>query len=308
MPVVSIRHLTTYRYRTPVSFGEHRMLLRPLESHDQRILSAELRITPEPALLQNVHDVSGASVTVARFDRRSDVLRVESRVRLEHRPQSPLADLADDVLGTDGAFAYETHELPDLARAIVRRHADPGGEVAAWARRFVRPNGPTRLLDLLVAITGAIRGDFAYALRLQGAPQSPAETLARRSGSCRDFAVLMMEAARSLGLAAQFVSGYVYSASSKAGGRTGGGHTHAWTRVYLPACGWIEFDPTNGIVGATDLVRVAAACDPRQVLPLHGTWAGAPDDYLGMDVEVDVRVDAEIAAQPAPQLRVAQGR
>jgi transglutaminase-like putative cysteine protease len=306
MPVISIRHLTTYRYRTPVAFGEHRMMLRPQESHDQRVLSADLLISPEPSLLQTVHDVSGASVTVARFEARSDALRFESRVRLDHQPQAPRPELADDEIRHGETFAYDPQDLPDLARAISRRHADPDGAIAAWARQFVRRAGPTPLLDLLSEMSWAIHDDFAYALRLQGAPQAPAETLERRTGSCRDFAVLMIEAVRSLGLAAQFVSGYVYS-SAKAG-RTGGGHTHAWTRVYLPSSGWIDFDPTNGLVGNVDLIRVASACDPRQVLPLHGTWAGAPGDFLGMDVEVDVASEEARGLQPATRLRIAQGR
>jgi transglutaminase-like putative cysteine protease len=104
-----------------------------------------------------------------------------------------------------------------------------------------------------------------------------------------------MDAARSLGLAARFISGYIYSPDVSAGnhGRVGGGHTHAWVRIFLPACGWVEFDPTNGIVGNADLVRVAIARDPRQAVPLHGTWAGEAGDYLGMDVCVDVRTESE---------------
>jgi len=160
-------------------------------------------------------------------------------------------------------------------------------------------------------MTHAIHGEFRYGTRLSGAPQAPLETLALGTGSCRDFAMLMIEAVRSLGFAARFASGYVYSASAKAGrpgpGRKGGGHTHAWARVFLPACGWVEFDPTNGIVGNTDLVRVAIARDPRQAMPLHGTWSGLPGDYLGMDVEVEVSVEACAGTQPAPLRRVAQG-
>jgi transglutaminase-like putative cysteine protease len=152
---------------------------------------------------------------------------------------------------------------------------------------------------------GAIRSEIAYGLRLRGAPQAPAETLALRQGSCRDFAVLMMEAARSLGLAARFVSGYVYSRSPKTG-RTGGGHTHAWVRVYLPECGWVDFDPTNGIVGNLDLIRVAVVADPRLALPLHGAWEGESADFLGMEVAVDISVDPEM--QRSPPLRVAQAR
>ena len=304
--MVSIRHLTAYRYRNPVALGEHRMMLRPLESYDQRLISAELSITPEPSAMRNVHDVFGNCVSIARFYGRTDRLAVESRVTLEHSPQ-PAFDLDGD--GGDAAslpFVYSSDDMADLAASIARKHDDPAGEMQTWARRFVRRAGPTRLRTVLSDMTHAIHGEFAYATRLTGAPQAPLETLSLRTGSCRDFAVLMMEAARSLGLAAQFVSGYVYSASPKSG-RTGGGHTHAWVRVFLPSCGWVEFDPTNGIVGNADLVRVATARDPRQALPLHGTWAGLPNDYLGMDVEVEVSVEACAGAQPAPLRRVAQG-
>src|ERR1700761_6525981 len=309
MPLVSIRHLTAYRYRNPVALGEHRMMLRPLESYDQRLISADLSITPEPAVLRNVHDVFGNCVSIARFSGRSDRLAVESRMVLEHTPQ-PAAEVFGDLDG-DGysaslPFVYSPEDLPDLARSIERQHADPAGELEAWARRFVRRGGPTSLRTLLTDMTHAIHGEFTYGTRLTGAPQAPLETLALGTGSCRDFAMLMMEAVRSLGLAARFVSGYVYSSSPKAG-RTGGGHTHAWVRVYLPSQGWVEFDPTNGLVGNADLVRVAIARDPRQAVPLHGTWAGLPRDYLGMDVEVEVSVEACAGTQPAPLQRVAQG-
>lgn len=304
MPVVSIRHLTTYRYRSPVAFGEHRVMYRPLESFDQRVLSATLDVGPEPSLLSHVHEVSGAAVAVVRFDARADRLRFESLVSVDHTPREAF-DLEGErsTIGQE-PFAYAPDEASDLALSIARRHPD-AGEVEAWARRFVRPAGRTRLSTVLSDMTHAIRGDFAYALRLDGPPQTPTLTLARRTGTCRDFAVLMVEAARSLGLAARFTSGYVYSGSQKAG-RTGGGHSHAWARVYLPDCGWIDFDPTNGIVGNQDLVRVAEVIDPRAALPLHGSWSGRGSDFIRMDVEVDVQVAA--AMQPPAFLRVAHGQ
>jgi transglutaminase-like putative cysteine protease len=309
MPVVSIRHLTTYRYRNPVAFGEHRMMLRPLESYDQRLLSAELTISPEPSVLHTIQDVFGNCVGIARFQGRSDTICFDSQVRLEHTPQPAFAGLdGEDAYRATLPFAYSPEDLPDLARSMEQLHPDPAGEVEAWARRFVRPVGKTSLRTLLSDMTHAIHGEFAYGTRLSGEPQSPLETLSLRSGSCRDFAMLMIEAVRSLGFAARFVSGYVYSQSQKKGGRTGGGHTHAWVRVYLPVCGWVEFDPTNGIVGNADLVRVAITRDPRQAAPLHGTWSGLSSDYLGMDVTVDVTVEEDAVAQPAPFLRVAQGR
>lgn len=304
MPVVSIRHLTTYRYRIPVAFGEHRVMYRPLESFDQRVLSATLEVGPEPSLLSHVHEVSGAGVAVVRFEARADRLSFESQVTLDHLPR-PAFDLEGErsTIGAD-RFVYDPDEAADLALSIARRHLDDG-EVEAWARRFVRRVGRTRLSTVLSDVTQAVRDTFAYSLRLGGPPQTPAATLARGAGTCRDFAVLMVEAARSLGLAARFTSGYVYSGSAKAC-RTGGGHSHAWARVYLPDCGWTDFDPTNGLVGNQDLVRVAEVIDPRAALPLYGSWSGLKTDFVGMDVEVDVSVAP--AMQPAVFLRVAHGQ
>ena len=158
-----------------------------------------------------------------------------------------------------------------------------------------------RRCGLLSQMTHAIHEGFRYAGRLEAGTQTPAQTLALGSGTCRDFAVLMMDAARSLGLAARFVSGYIYSPPRADGAprRVGGGHTHAWVQVYLPSCGWAEFDPTNGIVGNQDLVRVAVVRNPSQAVPLSGTWDGAAGDYIGMEVEVDLQ------ARPVPALKVA---
>lgn len=301
MPVVSIRHLTTYRYRKPVAFGEHRMMLRPLQAFDQRLVSGTVTVSPEPQLLRHIQDVSGACVGVARFDAPADRLVFESRMRIEHTVVEPFA-FEDEAARLGMGPLYDGGEHPELA-ASLRWCEDP--EVERWARRFLPANGGLPVSTVLSDMTHAIRAEFAYALRLRGAPQGAAETLSLRSGSCRDFAVLMMEAARSLGIAARFVSGYIYSASQKAG-RTGGGHTHAWVRAYVPGCGWVDFDPTNGIVGNLDLIRVAVVADPRLALPLWGSWDGEAADYLGMDVEVELSVEDAPAAQQNPPLRVAQ--
>jgi transglutaminase-like putative cysteine protease len=303
MPILSIRHLTRYRYRNPVTLGEHRMMFRPRESYDQRLLSCELTITPHPARLRFVHDVFGNCVGVAGFEGRARELVFDSRVRLEHTPLPAFADVDGEVEIYTGAmpFAYSAEDLPDLRLSMEREHPDPEGLVDRWARRFVRSQGATSLQTLLSDMTQAIYADFKYRKRLEKGAQSPLETLSSRSGSCRDYAVLMIEAARSLGLAARFVSGYIYSPYAGADrGRIGGGHTHAWVHVYLPACGWVEFDPTNGIVGNADLVRVAIARDPRQATPLHGTWAGEAGDFLDMEVEVDVRAENETTLKPSP--------
>ena len=144
-------------------------------------------------------------------------------------------------------------------------------------------------MDLLRSMTLGIRRHFSYARRPEKGVQSPGETLRSRSGSCRDFAVLMIEATRSLGLAARFVSGYIFVPGKDSGVTNGAGSTHAWMQAYLPGAGWIDFDPTNSIVGNRNLIRVAVAWDQRQVLPLWGTYNGAASSFLGMDVTVSVR-------------------
>jgi transglutaminase-like putative cysteine protease len=292
MATLHIRHLTIYRYRKPVRFGEHRMMFRPRESFDQRVLSADLVIDPGAAALRYVQDVFGNSVAIAQFDKPAKALRFESRVVLEHNPSPLIADEDEAISATDATFpfAYGAEDMPDLLRSIERHYPDPDRRVQQFARRFLRWNGPTPIATLLTDMTHGIREQLTYAKRFDGRTQTPAETLERGSGTCRDFAVLMMEAARSLGLAARFVSGYVYSPrESGPDARLGGGHTHAWVQVYLPSCGWVEFDPTNGIVGNRDLVRVAVARDPMQATPLCGSWTGDAEDFIDMQVEVELQ-------------------
>jgi transglutaminase-like putative cysteine protease len=293
MPVLSIRHLTRYRYRNPVALGEHRIMFRPRESYDQRLVACELTVGPEPQTLRYVQDVFGNCVGVANFAGRTSELVFDSFVRLEHTPLPAFADLDGDVEVYTGQmpFAYPAEDLPDLEQSMQRAHLDAADAIGTWARRFVKTSGPTSLQTLLSEMTWAIHSDFKYIKRLGMGSQTPLQTLELGSGTCRDYAVLMMDAVRSLGLAARFVSGYIYSPGVSRN-HLGGGHTHAWVRVYLPACGWVEFDPTNGIVGSQDLIRVAIARDPRQATPLHGSFYGASGDFIAMEVEVDVRTES----------------
>ena len=288
MALLTVRHVSTYRYRQPVAFGEHRVMFRPRDSYDQRLLHAELRVEPEPSSIHWMHDVFGNCVACVCFSRRSTKLRFESVIELEHASREmlefPLARHAELF-----PFAYDQADLPDLQRSIERHYSDPARELAGWAADFTRGRGPVGSADLLARVTHAIRRDFTYVRREEMGVQEPVQTLRLRAGSCRDFAVLMMEAVRSLGFAARFVSGYLYSPASQSGiPRVGGGSTHAWVQVYLPGAGWVEFDPTNGIVGSHDLIRVAIARHPSQAVPLWGSWTGFPSDSLGLTVEVSV--------------------
>ncbi|MBA4091609.1 MAG: transglutaminase [Sphingobium sp.] len=287
MPLLTIHHVTSYRYQQPVSLGEHRIMMRPREAFDQRLLSARLDIDPEPSELRWLHDVFGNSVAIASFKRRASHLVVTSEATLEH---APLAQRQVDVepYARLFPFTYASEDMPDLLRSIERQYHDPERIVDNWARAFVSNHGDTATVDLLTRMATGIQCDFTYVPRHEKGTQSPIETLRKRQGTCRDFAVLMIEAVRALGFAARFVSGYVYN-PSRAEDVVGGGNTHAWVRIFLPGSGWVEFDPTNGIIGNRGLIRVAVARDPYQALPLSGTWFGLPASFLGMDVTVDVR-------------------
>ena len=287
MTLLAVRHTTTYRYKQPVSFGEHRIMFRPRDSYDQRLLDARIEIDPLPSSVRWIHDVFGNCVAIARFAKQASELRFESHIRLDHLP-SNTPDFQMEEYAQTYPFAYSAEEMPDLMRAVERQYLDPDHQIHHWVQKFLRKGRPTRTGELLMTLTYAIKEGFTYNRRSETGVQDPITTLQLNRGSCRDFAILMIEAVRALGLAARFVSGYIYIPNSDGSGHVGGGSTHAWCQVYLPGAGWVEFDPTNGIIGNRDLIRIAVARDPRQAVPLSGTWTGEPDDFLGMSVEVSV--------------------
>ena len=271
------------------------MMLRPRDSHDQRQLEATLDITPAPTELRWVHDVFGNNVAIARFGARARELSFVSTLRLEHECQdAPDIEPYLEEYARVYPFSYDPTEMTDLLRSIERQYPDPSHQLDPWARSFLRTDGPTATMPMLAAITHRIGRQFTYQARHESGIQPPAVTLQLGTGTCRDFAVLMMEAVRCLGFAARFVSGYIYLPSHDRPGQPphrGGGNTHAWLQVYLPGAGWVEFDPTNDIVGSRDLIRVAVVRDAQQAVPLSGSWSGAASDCLGMEVAIRVTSD-----------------
>jgi transglutaminase-like putative cysteine protease len=294
-PIFNIRHVTTYRYANPVAFGEHRLMVHPRDDADLSLLEARLEITPAPTTIRTERDAFGNLVTFVSFAERASELRFESTLAVEHVPDGggfPIDERARFL-----PVAYDYGDNGDLAPFMGRRYDDREREVERWLERFLSADREVGTLELLAEMTGAIQHEFVYRRRPAKGIQTPAETLRLGSGSCRDLAVLMIEAARTLGLAARFVSGYLHVASEGPGGergRLGGGATHAWVQVNLPGAGWIDYDPTNGIIGNAGLIRVAAVADPEDAVPLSGSWFGGAEDSLGMSVDVEVS-----AAEPA---------
>src|SRR5581483_3392777 len=290
MKLLTVRHATVYRYSGPVTFGQHRLMLRPRDSHDLRLVGAELALSP-PGKVRWLHDVFSNSVALVDFEAQAAELSITSTLVLERyalaRLDFPIAPEAESY-----PFMHSADDRSDLGRLRERHYPDPQGVVEAWARQFILET-PTNTFNLLATMNAAIRGAFEYNPRDEEGTQTPLETIERKSGTCRDFALLFIEAARALGFGARFVTGYLYDPALEGDAALqGAGATHAWAEIYLPGAGWVEFDPTNALVAGENLIRVAVTRDPSQAVPIGGTFAAAKGvKPLALEVEVTVKAE-----------------
>ena len=307
---IEVEHVTTYRYHKPVEFSQHRVMFRPRAAHDIRVLSATLEVSPYCTQYWK-QDVFSNSVAVVEPRVPADVLEFRARFVIEHfgvkNLELPLAPRAQNY-----PFEYSDDEKLDLASFLPPQYHEDQAAVREWVSQFLPKRGTIHTRDILANVNEAIRSDFQYQSRDAMGTQRPCETLTRRAGTCRDFALLMIEVVRGLGLAARFVSGYLYdktldttappmvrNTGLQQGVRQvesrdeplvqGAGATHAWLHVFLPGAGWVPYDPTNSLVGGTDLIRVAYTRKPEQAAPVSGSWLGAAADFIGMNVAVSVR-------------------
>ena len=285
MTAIRIRHTTTYRFREPVHFSPHRLMLRPRESRELRLMSHILTIVPD-AVTTWAHDVSGNAVASATFANMASTLVIDSVVDiLLNAVDWPVFDIAASAISYP--FRYSDNEWTDLGALTIAQYPDPGEQLQNWARGFVRSN-PTDTLSLLKDLNAGVAQRVQYQSREVESTQSPNETLDRGWGSCRDFAVLFTEAARKLGFGARLVSGYLHDPNNDLVGSTEAGSTHAWAEVFVPGAGWITFDPTNRSVGGRNLIPVAVARDISQCTPVSGSFFGPSDSFLSMGVTVSV--------------------
>jgi transglutaminase-like putative cysteine protease len=280
---LKIHHRTTYRFHQKVTLWPHRLMLRPRESRDLHLISSNITVAPAATVIW-AHDVFGNAVATATFQTLADHVVIDSVAELQlDAPAWPVFDIA--VSAISYPFRYSDDEWTDLGGLTIQQYSDNERRLGNWAQGFVR-GSPTDTLSLLKDLSAGVAQATRYQSREDEGTQSPLDTLDRGWGSCRDFSVLFVEAARSLGFGARIVSGYLYNPDQQGVGSSGAGSTHAWAEIFVSGAGWISFDPTNRGMGGSNLIPVAVVRDIRQAMPVSGSFVGPTNAFAGMSVEV----------------------
>lgn len=282
MPRQRIEHGTTYTYRRPVAFGRHRLVLRPREGHDLIVEDMTLSITPAHRLVW-ARDVFNNSVAIVDFVEQADRLEVRSTVIVRRTAPFPRQD-PWEPWRIPVPVLYDSLEMPVVIAYQQFSYPADADAVRSWLRQFPEIGAATDAETMLNTLCSTIHRTIRYQRRESKGVQTPSQTLHLVSGSCRDMAVLMMDAARSLGLAARFVSGYLDCPAAKAGRAA----MHAWTEVYLPILGWRGFDPTLAEETSLKHIAVGVSHHPRGIMPISGMFTGAAADYIQMTAPVKV--------------------
>jgi len=280
MKRIRIIHFTEYHYHAPVTFGPHRALLRPREGHDLHIESTRLKIEPK-ADVRWVRDIYGNSIAIITFAEPARKLSLFSEVNVDLYDDTPI-DCVIDPLAQSYPFQYAANEQVEIIPYRVPSYPHDGPAVQQWLLNLYSPGQLINTSDLLNKLNTRIYEAFRYNARYDPGVQLPCQTLALGSGSCRDYAVFMMEAARHWGFASRFVTGYIQMGEGQHGA------THAWTEVYIPGAGWRGFDPTNNKLAGSEHVSVAVAREQDRASPLSGSWEGPSDAWDRMEVSVQV--------------------
>ncbi|MFA6959792.1 MAG: transglutaminase family protein [Opitutaceae bacterium] len=283
MKQIRIEHHTLYTYSEPVRLLPHRLMLRPRAGHDIRIEKADLTLSAPHELIWQ-RDIYGNSVGITRFEESVTELSIYSDVVLQHFEIKPLNFLVDER-AVMFPFHFDLSERVEMIPYQMPCYPSDSEAVRDWVKTFWVPGQLIETYVLLDMMNKAIASGFTYGQREEPGVQRPGETLARRAGSCRDFATLFIEACRFFGLAARFVSGYLHSPLTV----LGDGSTHAWAEVYLPGAGWKGFDMTSGLVAGDDHIAVAVTRHPEDASAVSGSFVGPQGCKSTMQVRVDVR-------------------
>ncbi len=275
-----IVHRTYYNFPEPVRLNPHALRLRPKEGHELRIEWSMLEIRPT-ALLRWHRDVEDNSVAIATFASQANQLAIESEVVIQQYNEEPLDFVVADY-ATNYPFAYEPEDRDALSPYLKVIEPPEGNVLEEWVKQLWHSGEHIETYALLRRLAQRIQQSLSYQVREEPGVQSPADTLSRATGSCRDYAHLFMETARQMGLAARFVSGYLHSPPTD----TDYGATHAWAEVFLPGAGWTGFDPTIGALVGTDHIAVAVARLPESIPPVSGSFQGPPGASLDVGVWV----------------------
>ena len=288
MSCLQIHHRTTYRYTAPVKFGLHRLVLRPREGHRTTVRCHQITVSPQ-ATLSWMTDIFGNHIALAEIHEQAEELVVDNIVELDihNSPADPGAVQQSGCSIVTLPAAWLQYEQEVAAAYAVSSWQDEAYQITEWMHSLARPSGMSAAA-VMQSITATIHSRIQYRRREEPGVQSPVTTLKLGTGSCRDVATLALEAARALGLAARFVSGYLHSSASSAGH----GATHAWVEVYLPDCGWTAFDPTTGGAAGSRHIPLGVSCHPRGVMPISGTFDSHTGTSLGMTVSLTIRDSA----------------
>ena len=279
MQRLRILHRTQYDFTGTVTLGPHRLLLRPREGHELRVERSRLDITPAAAM-HWLRDEYDNSVAVATFSAPAQRLEIVSEVIVQHYDEAPLDFIVADS-AVNYPFSYELDSVMVLQSYLTLQIRTDQSMLREWLHKYWMPEETIQTYGLIMRLCQAIHRDFTYQVREQPGVQTARETLERGIGSCRDFANLLMEAARTLGLAARFVSGYLNTLIPD-----GAGSTHAWAEIYIPGVGWKGFDPTLGEIAGSKHIAVATSRLPDTVSPVTGSFFGPPGAVLFVGVWV----------------------
>lgn len=285
----AVEHVTRYTYSRAVFLEPHWIRLRPVSDRFQRLASFAMRIEPDPAGTTDLLDAEGNEVTRAWFTDLTRTLTVHTTVEADTFNANPFTYVVLEPITLP--VSYREPDRTALARFLTDE-VDPA--VAAFARDVAAGAGGDAQA-FVVDLARRINEQHTHEIREAGDPRPAGTTLGAGRGSCRDLTVLYMEACRSQGIAARFVSGYQEGTTDAPAG-----FMHAWAEVFLPNAGWRGFDPTNGIAAADRHLAVARAVAPKMAAPTDGTFRGTgASARFDIDLQVRVTSSDRDRAQPS---------